>query len=58
MLWIHPTIFEIVVKVENAFNETIVEANAIICNKLNVLEYENVNMFFILFFDILEDTLL
>jgi hypothetical protein len=29
---IHPRIFEIVVEVEDAFNETIVEANAIICN--------------------------
>jgi len=40
ILWIHPWIFEIVTKVEDAFNETIVEANAIICNKLNIFEYE------------------
>ncbi len=40
ILWIHPRIFETVVEVEDAFNETIVEADGIICNKLTVLEYE------------------
>ncbi len=32
ILWIYPRTFEIFVEVEDAFNETIVEANAIICN--------------------------